>query len=153
MKALLICVLLFVSGISHAQLKDKEGNYSIEIAKNETFHFESEEYEVRTKGEPSVFTGQIDITLKPTYVEFFQEEAFSINIDVSKIESQTTQEGTKYTVYTGVSDTDKCTCSVKWNQFSNQFYFEVECGIGTDHYQFYTFYKTKKSSGDWRYTE
>ncbi len=153
MRTLIICVLLFVSGISNAQLKDEEGNYSLEIAKNKTFYFESSEYEVKRNGESKVYNGQIDITLKPSYVEFFQEEAFSINIDVTNIESQTSQSGEKYTVYTGMSYKDKCTCSVKWNQFSNQFYFEVEIGIGTENYQLYTFYKTKKATGDWSYTE
>lgn len=140
-----ITLITLVSySIGFAQLYDNNGVYDIEIAKNNSFNYMSNEYEVKSLAYSESTEGNVYIEITPEKIEMFENESFQFILNVTSIVPKKTGAGNFYTLYVGTdSEGNPASFTVKWNIFSEQYYFEYEAGTNPRDSYRYTFYKTK----------
>ena len=143
-RKVLTLIALMANSIGFAQLYDDKGVYDIEIAKNQSFNYMSNEYEVKSLAYSGSTEGNVYIEITPGKIELFENESFQFILNVTSIVPRRTGAGDFYTLYVGTdSDGNQASFAVKWNLFSEQYYFEYEAGTNPRDSYRYTFYKTK----------
>ena len=143
MKITLTIISIALQYIGFAQLYSNDGNYDIEIAKTQNFNYVSKEYEVKSLAFSDAIEGNVYIEITPEKIEMFENESFQFILNVTSIVPKRTGAGDFYTLYVGTdTNGDPASFAIKWNRFSEQYYFEYEAGTNPKDSYRYTFYKT-----------
>lgn len=126
MRYLLTAFAIIATTIAFSQLYDESGQYSIDEAQK-SWKYSSVEQELTTIQGNISTQGSVIISLAPKEIKI-EEDGEIMKFTVESIVARMTAKR-YYTMYVCLDEQgDEVTVCVKWNMFSEQYYFEVEGG-------------------------